>query len=179
MKPYDAAPRPPAGSDPLEARREARLRVFRGEDPLAVVQFLRDAREPAAAALVEKYRAKREACIRSRARADLIVCAILLLAVLGMQAWIRPYGMPPKIALWFLLSIVGLKFAIHALLVLLKGGNLPGDYSGLMPPDPELDPRLPRAERLIKYGVSPLVGYGLIFLAVAIVIGLGARVMDF
>ena len=29
-----AGARPPAAPDPLESRREARLRVFRGEDPL-------------------------------------------------------------------------------------------------------------------------------------------------
>jgi hypothetical protein len=153
--------------------------VFRGEEPLVVIQFLRDAQVPDAAAFVDRYCAERAAIIRSRARADLIACAILLLAVLGMQAWIQPMGAPPRILLGLLLGAVGLKSAIKGLIVVLKAGHVPGDFSGLMPPDPELDPRRSWIERAITTGFSPLVGYGLIFLAVAIVIALGTRVMDF
>lgn len=174
-----AGARPPAAPDPVESRREARLRVFRGEDPIAVIRFLDAATVPDAAAHVDRYRAERGACIRSRARADLIVSSILLLAVIGMWKWIRPMGVPPLLALCFLLGFVGLRFLISALLTALKAGQVPGDFSGLMPPDPELDPHVSWIERALKVGLSPLAGYGLIFLAVAVVIALGARMMNF
>lgn len=154
------------------------MRVFRGEDPRGVVQFLRDAQVPEAAAHVDLYRAERRTCIRARARADLIVCTLVLLAVLGMQEWIRPYGVPPRIALWLLLGAVGLHFVIRSSLALLKAGDIPGDFSRLMPPDPELDPRTSWIERAMTHGLSPLMGYGIILGVVAIVVALGLWVAN-
>ena len=173
-------------SDPIhtvpdqgEARRDARIRVFRGEDPLVVIQLLRDAGVPDAGTRVERYRIERDACIRQRARADLAVCSLLLLAVIGMQEWIRPYGAPPRIALWLVAGGMGLKFVIKSSLMLLKAGHVPGDYSRLMPPDPELDPRTSWMERVMTVGFSPLAGYGLLFLMLAAVIGWAVWVMYF
>lgn len=171
--------RPKAAPDFAKLRREARLRVFRGEAPGVVIGFLHDAQVSDAEAFVARLRAEREACIRSRARADLVACTIMLLALVGMYVWIRPMGMPPVLAFLFLFGALILKLALKGSLALLKAGHVPGDFSGLMPPDPELDPRMSWIERAVTVGFSPLMGYGIIFLAVAIVIALGARVMNF